>query len=159
MVHVDPRDRNVTTVCVAATRPQRDPMRSVCLQVIDLFLLARADVLVVSPMSTFGGFAHAYAAQGAPPWRATVHGQCVRAATAEPFFHHWPDLAREIEGWDGRTRSSSPAPTSTRQCWMSGPCALPPDFFRSEEARSIGLWLIGREASPEAIRALFAGRI
>ena len=37
---------------------------------VDLFLLARCDVLLVSPMSSFGSFAHGYAASGAPPWKA-----------------------------------------------------------------------------------------
>merc|ERR1712032_1152639 len=59
---------------------------------VDLLLLASCDELVVSPMTTFGGLAHALAIQGAPPWKATSFGACVREATAEPFFHHWQDV-------------------------------------------------------------------
>ena len=39
---------------------------------VDLFLLARCDVLLVSPMSSFGSFAHGYASSGAPPWKAST---------------------------------------------------------------------------------------
>ena len=38
---------------------------------VDLFLLARCDVLLVSPMSSFGSFAHGYASSDAPPWKVT----------------------------------------------------------------------------------------
>ena len=49
---------------------------------VDLFLLARCDVLLVSPMSSFGSFAHGYATSGAPPWKASVTLTSTRTSPA-----------------------------------------------------------------------------
>ena len=53
---------------------------------VDLFLLARCDVLLVSPMSSFGSFAHGYASSDAPPWKVTVYPRI-------HYPHIHPDLA------------------------------------------------------------------
>ena len=50
---------------------------------VDLFLLARCDVLLVSPMSSFGSFAHGYASSGAPPWKASVTLTSTRTSPAQ----------------------------------------------------------------------------
>ena len=110
---------------------------------VDLLLLAASDAVLLSPMSTFGGFASAFALSGAPPWKATSLGECVRAHSPEPFFHHWQDVARELR--------QPPAP------WAGGrTCALPgaEQFYASDEARSLGLWLLGGEASPTELQTL-----
>ena len=116
---------------------------------VDLVLLASCDTLVVSPMSSFGAFAHAWADGGAIPWKATAYGECVREATAEPFFHHWPDVARELRerrgDGDGHGHGSA------------AECALPPTFYGSSEARSLGLWLLGGEASAAELEQLVEG--
>ena len=57
----------------AATHPRLQPRASRLHDAaVDLFLLARCDVLLVSPMSSFGSFAHGYASSGAPPWKAST---------------------------------------------------------------------------------------
>ena len=52
--------------------PGCDPCPRLHDAAVDLFLLARCDVLLVSPMSSFGSFAHGYASSGAPPWKAST---------------------------------------------------------------------------------------
>ena len=114
--------------------------------IIDLFLLGSADLLVVSPMTTFGGFAHGYAAGGEAPWRATSYGDCVRAGSPEPFFHHWPDASRQLaRGGQEPCRSTV----------KGRACGLPEGFAASEEARGVGHWLLGREGTVGERSALF----
>ena len=64
----------------------------------------------------------------------------MRARLAEPFFHHWPDVARELRE---RRRGDGHGHGSAAEC------ALPPTFYGSSEARSLGLWLLGGEAVTE----------
>ena len=118
---------------------------------VDLALLSRADLHLISPMSSFGGFAHGAAAAAAGPWRATAFGECVRGATSEPFFHHWRDAARQLAGARGATIQPSEAVAHV----CAEGCGLPDGFVDSEEARSLGHWLLGGEADAARRQALF----
>ena len=79
----------------------------------------------------------------------TAFGTCARAKSAEPFFHHWPDVARELRErrGDGAGHGHGSA----------AECALPPTFYGSSEARSLGLWLLGGEASAAELEQLVEG--
>lgn len=121
---------------------------------VDLFLLAECDALLVSPMSSFGGFAHGFARSDAPPWKVTTFGRCVRGRSAEPFFHHWQDVHRQMRA---AAEAGAPAPAASAT-WATrehgGQCALPDDFYESAEAHDLGLWLLGGETTPEERRLL-----
>ena len=114
-------------------------------------------------MSSFGGFAHGAAAAATGPWRATAFGDCVRAASSEPFFHHWRDADRQLgdaaNGATARSAAAAATPGARSAAPRVTPCAegcgLPRDFFDSEEARGLGHWLLGGEADAAARRALF----
>ena len=102
-------------------------------------------------MSSFGGFAHGFAGSGRAPWKVTSFGDCVRTGSPEPFFHHWVDTHRQLKRWDDRAGASAP-----RGCRMEADgCTLPHGFFSSDEARNIGLWLLGGEASSDELVHLF----
>jgi len=118
---------------------------------VDLFLLAECDELLVSPMSSFGGFAHGFARSDAPPWKVTTFGRCARGRSAEPFFHHWQDVHRQMRA---AAAASASASASVAREHRTPQCALPDDFYESAEAHDLGLWLLGGETTPAERRLL-----
>jgi len=81
---------------------------------MDLVLLSRCRVLVASVHSTFSYAAHALA--GVEPWVVSARGpggasRCVRAAGAEPCFHAWGAVRRQVQCLAGDEAGG-------RECWF-----------------------------------------